>query len=182
MLEIIQNIDESILFFIQNNIRNPILDKLMVFITTLGNAGAIWLLISILLMLNKRFIKIGFMASMAYMLTAILGEGVLKNVIQRGRPFESMKGIELLISKPSSFSFPSGHTGFSFAATGVLAKYFRKYRIPLFILASLMAFSRVYLCVHYPSDIIGGIILGLICSQISIWVFDRESESAGISM
>ncbi|NLZ48864.1 MAG: phosphatase PAP2 family protein, partial [Clostridiales bacterium] len=86
------------------------------------------------------------------------------------------------ISKPSSFSFPSGHTGFSFAATGVLAKYFRKYRIPLFILASLMAFSRVYLCVHYPSDIIGGIILGLICSQISIWVFDRESESAGISM
>jgi len=78
MLEIIQNIDESILFFIQNNIRNPILDKLMVFITTLGNAGAIWLLISILLMLNKRFRKIGFMASMAYMLTAILGEGVLK--------------------------------------------------------------------------------------------------------
>lgn len=95
-----------------------------------------------------------------------LGEGIIKSWVQRPRPFADIPVYKLLISKPLTYSFPSGHTASSFAATGILWRDFRKYRGYILVGASLIAFSRLYLYVHYPSDIIGGIALGLFCSWI----------------
>ena len=173
MISILYNIDNSILSFIKNNMHGHIMDKVMVIITSLGNGGAIWIIISVLLMINKKYRKIGFIALGALILSTIFGEGILKHVVQRIRPSADIPAINMLIAKPLSYSFPSGHTASSFAAAGVLSKYFKKYALGFLALASLIAFSRLYLYVHYPTDVLAGIILGLICSRIIICMFNK---------
>ena len=162
----IQKIDIAILEFINNNVQNPILDKIMPSITSLGDSGMIWIIISLILMISKKYRKVGVLSLLALTLSTIIGEGILKNIVQRPRPFYELTNIQLLIEKPPSYSFPSGHTGSSFAVAGVIGILIKKYKIPVMILAGLMAFSRMYLFVHYPTDILGGIVLGLSCSYI----------------
>ncbi|WP_066625103.1 phosphatase PAP2 family protein [Clostridium magnum] len=184
-MSLIQNVDNSILLYIKNNMHEPNMDKAMVAFTTLGNAGTIWIVIAVLLIVNKKYRKIGFMALGALVLCTILGEGILKHVVQRIRPSADISAVNLLIPKPLSYSFPSGHTASSFAVAGVLAKYFKKYAPGFWILASLIAFSRLYLYVHYPTDILGGIILGVISSNVVIYMFSKFSgvqENDTISM
>lgn len=151
-----------------------IMDKVMIAITNLGNGGAVWIFIGLVLTASKKYRKAGFITLAALILSAILGEGILKHLVQRMRPSANIPQASLLIAKPSSYSFPSGHSAASFAAATVLAKYFRKLRIPVFCFAALIAFSRLYLYVHYPSDVLFGIILGTICGSISIYVFNKK--------
>lgn len=162
----IQNIDISILQFIHNNLQNPILDKIMPIVTSLGDSGIIWIIISFMLLISKKYRKVGILSILALILTTAIGEVIIKNLIQRPRPFYEVTNIDLLIQKPLTYSFPSGHTGSSFAVAGVIGKLIKKYKIPVITLACIMAFSRLYLFVHYPTDILGGIVLGLICSYI----------------
>jgi undecaprenyl-diphosphatase len=130
-------------------------------------------------MIKKKTRYISFIVLGALLLNALLGEVVLKNLIQRARPFAGTTKESLLIAKPLSYSFPSGHTASSFAAAGVLSCYFKKYAPVFFILASLIAFSRLYLYVHYPTDVLGGIILGLISSRIAIYAFSSLKNVKG---
>lgn len=171
IFEILQNFDTAILDFINNNLHTPIMDKLMVTITSLGNGGLIWIIISLVLMITPKYRKVGIMAICALILTTIIGEGLLKNLVKRQRPFTFLSDIELLISAPTSYSFPSGHTGSSFAVAGILGSQIKKSRFYVFTLAILIAFSRMYLYVHYPQDIIAGIILGLCSAQIVLYIF-----------
>ena len=173
----IQKIDIVLLEFINNNLQNPILDKLMPSITYLGDMGMIWIIISIILMITKKYRKVGNLSNLALTLSTIIGEVVLKNIVLRPRPFYELTNISLLIEKPLSYSFPSGHTGSSFAVAGVIGTLIKNYKIPVFILAILMAFSRLYLYVHYPTDIVGGIILGLTCSYIVTYKFVKNKKS-----
>ncbi len=175
MISLLQNIDNSILLFIKNNMHGHMMDKAMVIITSLGNGGIMWIAIAVLLMINKKYRKIGVMALGALILSTILGEGILKHVVQRLRPSADIPAINMLIAKPLSYSFPSGHTTSSFAVAGVLAKYLKKYAIGFLVLASLIAFSRLYLYVHYPTDVVAGIILGLICSKLIIYMFNKKN-------
>ncbi|WP_432662067.1 phosphatase PAP2 family protein [Wukongibacter baidiensis] len=169
MLDIILSIDKWILEFIQTYMHNPLLDKIMPFITKLGNWGVIWIIISIIFILNKKYRKAGILAICSLLIVVILGEGLIKNIVARPRPFMEIPNIDLLISKPTSYSFPSGHTASSFAAAMVYAKMIDDKRIviPLVLLASMIAFSRLYLMVHYPTDILGGIILGLLSTKLA---------------
>lgn len=169
MFDLIINIDKSILSFIAEYIHNPFLDRIMPFITKLGNAGLIWIIISIIFIGNKKYRKAGILALCSLMIGFLLGEVLLKNIIARPRPFVGMPNIELLIPKPSTYSFPSGHTTSSFAAVGAFAKMIdnKRVMIPLIVLAFLIAFSRLYLMVHYPSDVLGGIVLGLISANVA---------------
>jgi len=173
IISLLQNTDNSILLYIKNNIHGQIMDKSMVIITSLGNGGVIWVIMAVLLMINKKYRKIGFMALCALILSTILGEGILKHVVQRIRPSADIPAINMLIAKPLSYSFSSGHAASSFAAAGVLSKYFKKYALGFLGLASLIAFSRLYLYGHYPTDVVAGIILGLICSEIIIYIFAK---------
>lgn len=173
MVSLIQNLDKSILQYINNNMHENLMDKAMVFITYLGNGGFIWILIAALLICNKKYRNIGIMTLGALILSTILGEGILKHVFQRVRPSADIPAINLLISKPLSYSFPSGHAASSFAAAGVLAKYVKKYAIEFFVMAALIAFSRLYLYVHYPSDVLAGMILGIACSKVAIYTFNK---------
>lgn len=145
----------------------------MVTITSLGNGGMAWILISVALIITPKYRKVGIMAICALILTTILGEGLLKNLVKRPRPFTSLSDFELLISAPTSYSFPSGHTGSSFAVAGILASQIKKSRYYVFALAILIAFSRMYLYVHYPGDVIAGIVLGLCSAQIVLYIFNN---------
>ncbi|MBA5851611.1 phosphatase PAP2 family protein [Clostridium sp. cel8] len=174
MKVLINEFDSFIFKFIEDNMYSSMMDKIMIFTTKLGNTGIIWIAISLFLIMSKKNRKAGIVTLAAVVLGAILGEGIIKNIVQRPRPFEESNIVHILISKPKSYSFPSGHTTAAFAATSTLSRYFKKYSIGLFILAILIAFSRIYLYVHYPTDILGGIILGLICSRIVFYIFNKK--------
>ena len=173
MIPIIQRFDNSILLYIKDNIHGFILDKVMLISTYLGNGAIIWIIIALILIINEKYRKIGFMVLGALILSAILGEVMLKHIFKRIRPSANISVAKLLIVRPLSYSFPSGHAASSFAAAGVLAKYFKEYVLEIFSLASLIAFSRLYLYVHYPTDILAGIVLGFICSEIIIYLFNK---------
>lgn len=161
------SIDFAILDFIYDNLRTAWLDVLIPFVTRLGDGGAVWIVMTICLLISKKYRKTGFVLSCALLLDVIICNGILKPVVARIRPYDVNTAIQLLIPHPTDFSFPSGHTAASF--TAVSALYFtghRKLWISALILSLLIAFSRLYLYVHYPSDIIGGIFLGSILGFI----------------
>lgn len=159
-------IEFRILDFLQG-IRTPAGDVVMCFITKLGDAGMIWILLAVILLLIPKTRKTGIVIMAALCIDLVLCNGILKNLFTRIRPCDVNTQIKLLIARPDDFSFPSGHTAASFAA--VAAFYFsgeRKLWKPALTLACLIAFSRLYLYVHYPTDILGGIFVGLVSGYI----------------
>lgn len=166
----IQDLDVKILFFIYNNMHSDLLDKIMIFFTGLGEYGAIWLTISGTLLMLPKYRRVGVLTLCAVILSYISGELILKNIIERPRPFIAVPAVNMLITKPLTYSFPSGHTATAFAAGIVLYSQLDKYKVSFLILAVLIAFSRMYLFVHYPTDIVGGITLGVIISSFVLYI------------
>ena len=153
-------------------IRTPIGDALMCFITSLGNVGAIWIVLAVVLIAIPKTRKSGIIVAAALIIDAVLCSGILKNVFRRIRPFDVNIAVQVLITKPRDFSFPSGHTSASFAAaTALYLAKERKLFATTLVLACLIAFSRMYLYVHYPTDILGGVIFG----SLSAWIGYRIS-------
>ncbi|MDD3227984.1 MAG: phosphatase PAP2 family protein [Oscillospiraceae bacterium] len=156
------SLDFTILNFIYDNCRTAWLDVFMPFITKLGNSGAIWIALALCLLIGGKYRKTGIALCCALVLDIIVCNGILKPFVARIRPCDVNTAVELLITRPTDFSFPSGHTAASFAAVSALYFCRRKLWIPALILASLIAFSRLYLYVHYPSDVLAGILLGAV--------------------
>lgn len=156
----------------------PMGDTLMTFITSLGDAGKIWIILTIILLVMPKTRKTGVVMAIALILDLILCNGILKNLVARTRPFDVNTSVQLLIAKPHDYSFPSGHTAASFAA--VAALYFageKKMCAPALVLAVLIACSRMYLYVHYPTDILGGMAVGILCGYLANKVVQRISSS-----
>lgn len=167
----VTQIDFCILNAIQT-LRTPVLDFIMRYITYLGSGGAVWIVISVIMLFFKRTRKTGITLALALIIGLLLSTLGLKNIIMRERPFNTEGALldvnSLLIGAPSGrFSFPSGHSVSSFSAAAVLMIYSRKIGMPAFILAAFIAFSRLYLYVHFPSDVIAGAILGILFAVIS---------------
>lgn len=139
----------------------------MPLISSLGNFGIIWIAITIFLVVNKKYRKTGITMAISLLLCLLIGNITLKPLIARIRPFDVRTQIELLIPRPEDFSFPSGHTMTSFAAATVLLLNNKRWGIYGLTLASVIAFSRLYLFVHYPSDIVGGMIIGIAIALVS---------------
>lgn len=163
------NLDGNILLWIQDNIRNGILTPFMKIITHFGDAGIFWIALTVVLLFFKKTRKIGIMCAVSLILSVVINNVIIKNLVARTRPYEVVEGLKLLIAKQSDFSFPSGHTGASFAAAVVIfMKTPKKYGIPAMIMAALIAFSRLYVGVHYPTDVLAGLVTGTICALMSV--------------
>ncbi len=181
MLQWIQNLDNQSVSFIQAHLHGPVLDKLMPFISRIGNLGAIWLAIAVIFLLIPKYRKHGIMIVLGVLLAALTGELVLKHLVQRVRPCNVNSLVPMLIARPADFSFPSGHTSASFAATVVMWKANKKLGIAALLLAVLIAFSRLYLFVHYPTDILAGAALGLACGMIAVKLYNKFSERSPLA-
>ena len=150
-MEAILQWDGQALLFIQEHIRQVWMDGFWKTITHLGDAGWFWIILGIVLLIPKKTRKAGIAALAALAIGALITNVALKNIIARIRPYEVVEGLKLLIEPQSDFSFPSGHTCASIGAA--LA-------IPLVILAVLISLSRLYVGVHYPTDVLGGAVVG----------------------
>lgn len=166
-------LDSNILLYIQEYLRLDFMTPFWTFITSLGNSGWFWIVLSVLLMIPERTRKVGITAIAAIAIGALITNVTLKNLIARTRPYEVIDGLKLLIERQHDYSFPSGHTCASFAAACV---YYRmgpkRWAIPAVILASLIAFSRLYVGVHYPSDVLAGLLIG----AFSAWAAVKIEE------
>ncbi len=147
-------------------LHSPMLDEAMCFITKLGNAGVIWIAFCAVLFAYPRTRKASLAVSLALILDAVLCNLLLKPLFCRVRPCD-VNAVALLIPRPSDYSFPSGHTAASFAVVAALF-FFGKQKLCVssLVLASLIAFSRMYLYVHYPTDILGGILIGWLSGAV----------------
>ena len=156
------NFDHSILQWIINNVRNPLFDFLMPIITMFGDAGIFWIACSVVMMVFPKTRKTGFAMGLALLMGLLLCNLTLKPLIARPRPYVFFTDIEMYLTDgESDFSFPSGHTIASFEAATALLIGNKKLGIPAMILAVLIAFSRLYLCVHYPTDVLASVVLGV---------------------
>jgi undecaprenyl-diphosphatase len=158
--------DFAILNFVYEHLHCPILDTFFSYITHLGDAGILWILLAIVLLIFKRTRPLGISISIALILDLICCNLILKPLVARIRPYnypgyEFMRDL-LLVKAPTDYSFPSGHTAASFAATSAL--FFKKSKlwIPALVLSIIIAFSRIYLFVHYPTDVFAGLIIGIV--------------------
>ena len=166
-MEWLFHLDASLLLWIQENLRVSWLTPFFKQITKLGNVGWFWIFLTVILLMIPKQRRTGAMCAASLVGSVIVNNLFLKNVVARTRPYEVVEGLIRLIEKQSDYSFPSGHTAASF--TAAMALYLageNKMWKPALVLAVLIAFSRLYLYVHYPTDILGGIITGCIAAYI----------------
>lgn len=162
--------DLPILLWLQEHFRSEALNKFWEVITFFGEKGWFWIALAVLLLIIPRTRYMGIPAVISFFVTAGINSVILKNLIGRIRPFEYSSLITPAVDKlPDSFSFPSGHAAISFAVALILLRADKRIGIPAVIFASLIAFSRIALGVHYPTDIIAGFLLAFAVSTI-IWI------------
>ena len=157
--------DLPILEWIQAYLQSDFLDTVMPIITLFGEGGIFWIAWAVILLIIPKTRKIGLSMLIALILGLLVCNLTLKPLVARVRPYDLQEQdfgvyINLLISRQSDFSFPSGHTIASFEAAVVLLKNSKKMGIPALIIAILVSFSRLYLYVHYPSDVLVSVVLG----------------------
>lgn len=201
----------EILDWIQN-LRTPVGDVLLSAVTKLGNAGIIWILLTLMLLAFPKTRKAGAVLTAALLVDLLLCNVILKNAVARIRPYDVNTAVELLIKKPVDYSFPSGHTAASFAAVAalylcgkrrsaaqsmeegrmdeegrmgqeafgdansLLPGKLQKLWIPALVLAIVIAFSRLYLYVHYPTDVLGGMLIGVLAGGIGYRIAERLAK------
>lgn len=170
------NIEYAILDFIRNNLSHPIMDTLMKAITFLGNAGWFWIALGIILSIIPKTRKIGITVCVSLLFSVILCNLTIKPLVARIRPYDFIEGIELIVTAPTDFSFPSGHTSASFAAAAAVFAHNKQYGIAALVLAALIAFSRLYLYVHFPTDVLAGALLGSFCAVMAYYVVKLASK------
>lgn len=169
--------DSAVMSFVQTHLRGSVGDAVFPVITYLGEAGAVWLLLSVFFLCRKVTRRRGLCMICAIVGGFLFGEVLLKNIVCRARPFQAFPAYtNLLISPPSGFSFPSGHSCSSFAAATVLLGFSKKWGIPAVILAALIASSRIYLFVHWPTDVFAGILLGILFGLLTLFIAKKIQQ------
>ena len=171
------NIEFKILDWFQT-LHTPVLDKIMTSVTKLGNAGILWIILTVVFLLIPKMRKTGAVMAAALIIDLLLCNILIKNLVARTRPYDVNTSVQLLVAKLHDYSFPSGHTAASFAS--VAALYFageKKLWKPTLAIACMIAVSRLYLYVHYPTDVLGGAILGVFVGYLGYKVVNvMESE------
>ena len=164
---IITELDTALMWVLHQWTSCELFDAVMPFITKLGDSGLVWIVLALVMLARKSTRIIGVTMAIALIIGHLAGTVIIKNLLERPRPFVADPTIELLIKAPSEFSFPSGHSASSFAAAVSIAFYNSKGGAAALVLAFLIAFSRVYLMVHYPFDVLAGALLGVFAALIS---------------
>lgn len=168
-------LDGGVLLWMQEHLRGPVQDAVLGFYTTLGNAGLLFIALALLMLCWKSTRKAGFTALLALAVGAICTNLILKNLVCRPRPWLDVAGLLPLVTENDPNSFPSGHTTAAFAFACALWRTAPKAWMKWTALAAavLMGFSRLYVGVHYPTDVLTGVLIGLLAGWLAKRLTDR---------
>lgn len=164
--------DSTVLNWFQT-IQNPVLTPVLKLFTLIGEAGAVWIAAGILLLARKSSRSAGIAVLLSLVFCLLTGNVLLKNLVARPRPCWRAPDIEMLIAIPRDYSFPSGHTMSSFAAAAGVYIWNKKWGIAALAGAVIIAASRLYFYVHYPTDILAGALIGIFLAMVSKWMIDK---------
>ena len=173
-----EHFDLPILDWIAANLWCPVLDAVMPVITLLGDAGIFWIALAAIFLFIPKYRKTGLSMGVALVMGLVICNMILKPAVGRIRPYDYQweffqKTIPLLIERQHDFAFPSGHTIASFEGAVAILIRNKKLGVPAMILAVLIAFSRLYLYVHYPTDVIASVILGTGLAFLGTYLVDK---------
>lgn len=154
----------SILNYIQNNIRNDWLDMIMPVISMLGTAGALWIVMALGSLFFKKTREFGKTLTFTLLFDVIPCLFTFKPIVNRIRPYDLNSTVQLIVRPEIDASFPSGHTFFAFSAATICFIYNKKLGVCMYCLAAMIALSRLYLYVHFPTDVICGAVFGILSS------------------
>jgi undecaprenyl-diphosphatase len=176
VLDFLNSIDIALFHFINGSLCNLVFDFLMPFITDLNKQRIVLVFVAVILLWmlirGRRHVRItAILLIITIVVSDQLNSSVIKYWLERPRPCHSLQNVHLLVSCGSGFSFPSSHAVNNFAAALILAFFFPRTKWWFFGFAAIVAFSRVYVGVHYPSDVIGGAVIGLFCAGCVLLVF-----------
>lgn len=186
-MDAITSFDFSILNFIQEHFRCDFLDGVCRFMGAVGNMGLIWIVFAVVLLFFKKTRTAGMIALLSMGVAYLLGDLVIKPIVQRPRPFtfeselNMFWGVELISKKPSNYSFPSGHSAAAWAFTTSLLIKRRTLGLIAVAPAVLMVLSRLYLYVHFPTDVLCGALLGAATAFVMVLIFKKTGLEARIS-
>lgn len=173
-----QQLELGILDWIQTNLRCGVLDVLMPALSWTCNHGELWIVLAAVLLAVKRYRRQGLAVGCALVTDLVLCNLILKPLVGRARPF-TVQAVDLLIAPPADASFPSGHTAASFAAVFALKASGSPLWKPALAVAVVMAFSRLYLYVHWPSDVLGGVLVGAAAGYAGAWAVKKLAARKG---
>ena len=182
MLQGLLNLDGGVLLWIQEWVRSGLLTPLVTVYTHLGDSGMLWIALSVLLLCFKKTRKAGVVSLLALLLSLIFTNGILKHLVARTRPWLTVEGLVPLIAEHDPNSFPSGHTSASLAAASAWWRTLprRWMKVTAVVLAALMALSRLYVGVHFPSDVLAGVLVGLLCGWLAWLLWRRFAAWRGL--
>ena len=161
-LEAVTTWDASVITAIYENVHSAFLTMFFRIVTLLGEGGIFWIAVAVILLFFKKTRRSGICIGASLLIGVIVGNGIIKNVVARPRPYDAIAGIESVVSHLSDYSFPSGHSLCCFEAATALAMNRTKWAILAYVGAVLVAVSRLFLFVHYPTDVICGALLGVL--------------------
>lgn len=166
------------LLWLQNHMRSDILNHIFVFITNFfGQAGILWIAAAVLLLLFKKTRPAGIACAIALAIQGVLINLVIKPIVARPRPYDACSLLIPLVTRLKDYSFPSGHTGCAFSAAIVMAKMLpKKIGVPAVIIACLLGFSRMYVGVHYPTDVLAGALIGIGSAIVGMLITQKITE------
>lgn len=174
LIEKIYEIDHAALLYIQENLRTDFLTPIMKTASLFVNIGILWIVLGLILVIRKKTRMIGIMTLTSLALCVAVNNIFIKHIFARARPFDTYSDLIPLIKKPRDYSFASGHTTASFAAAGILVRFLQKpYAVSAVVFSALVAFSRLYLGVHYPTDVLCGMIIGIAGSTL-VYIFFKH--------
>lgn len=180
MTDFITNIDFSILYWIQDNLRNSFMDFVMPLFSNLQDGGLIWISIAVVMLFFKRTRYCGIAVLFAMGIDTLITEYGIKNIVCRVRPCNLVDDVNMLVEKPTSYSFPSNHSASAFAgAVAVMLTIKKKaWTIPAFVFSGIISFSRMYVFVHFPSDVFAGILLGSTIAVLVCYLMKKTGFKA----
>lgn len=172
------NFEGEFLLWVQS-LRKSRLNAVICPITHLADGGVMWVLIALALLIagfvrvkrgkGRAVLRVGLMCAAGMLLTLLVVNLLLKPLVARVRPYDAVEGLVSLVGRESDFSFPSGHSANSFACAWAIFRGAKKrYGVPALILAALISLSRLYVGVHYPTDVICGVIIGIAMAEIGV--------------
>ena len=173
-MDAVLQFDSSILLWIQDNLRSDFLTPVMKVITHLGDKGIFWILLTLALLFVRKTRPLGVICAVSMVIGLVVTNLIIKNWAARIRPYEVVQGLKCIVPLADDWSFPSGHTTNSLACAWVLFRRTpKKCGVPALVLAILIALSRLYVGVHYPTDVLGGAVIGICCACLAMWLVPK---------